>query len=141
MGEIEKVFNFETFLTGGGITLILGLLGGWDAMLKLVLISMILDWVTGLIKSIKHKTLSSRTGFNGIIRKSVMLMVVAFAVGLDEVLNIQGDTVNARFIVLMFYMGNESLSMLENIEAIGVPIPSKLRDILIQCRKKGETEK
>lgn len=141
MGEIEKVFNFETFLTGGGITLALGLLGGWDEMLKLVLIAMVLDWITGLIKSIKQKTLSSRTGFNGIIRKSVMLMVVAFAVGLDEVLSIQGDTVNARFIVLMFYMGNESLSMLENIEAIGVPIPTKLRDILVQCRKKGEVDK
>lgn len=140
MGEIEKVFNFETFLTGGTVALILGLLGGWDAMLKLVLIAMVLDWITGLIKSIKQKTLSSRTGFNGIIRKSVMLMVVAFAVGLDEVLNLQGDTVNARFIVLMFYMGNESLSMLENIEAIGVPIPSKLRDMLIQCRKKGEVD-
>lgn len=37
MGEIEKVFNFETFLTGGGIALILGLLGGWDAMLLPVL--------------------------------------------------------------------------------------------------------
>lgn len=140
MGEIEKIFNFETFATGSSITLILGLLGGWDAMLKLVLISMVLDWITGLIKSIKNKTLSSRTGFNGIIRKTVMLMVVAFAVALDEVLSMQGDTVNARLIVLMFYIGNESLSMLENIEAIGVPIPSRLRDMLVQCRKKGEVE-
>lgn len=140
MNEIEKIVNLDTLATGGLIAAILGLLGGYDSMLKLVLIAMILDYITGMIKAFKNKTLSSRVGFNGIVRKAVMLLMIAFAVALDETLSIQGDTINARFIVLMFYAGNESLSMLENIEAIGVPVPGKLRDILIQCRRKGESE-
>lgn len=137
MGEIEKVFNWETFITGGALATLVSALGGYDAMLKIVLIAMALDWITGLVKAVKLKSLTSRTGFNGVLRKGTMLMVIAFGTALDEAFNIQGETINARSLLLMFYLGNEAISMLENVEALGVPVPNKLREILVQCRNKG----
>lgn len=138
MGEIEKIFSLETLLAGGTLATIVSALGGYDAMLKIVLIAMAMDWVTGLLKGIKLKSLTSRVGFNGILRKGTMLMVIAFGAALDEAFNIRGETLNARSLLLMFYLGNEAISMLENVEALGVPVPSKLREVLVQCRKKGD---
>lgn len=34
--------------------------------------------------------------------------------------------------VIFFYLANEGISILENSAAIGIPIPAKLRDMLIQ---------
>ena len=50
-----------------------------------------------------------------------------------------GNTIPLREVVIMFYICNEALSLLENA-AVFVPIPDKLRDVLIQLRDKDTEE-
>lgn len=135
------IFNWFSLVLGGCITIIIAYLGGLDKMLEFLIIAMILDFVTGLLKGVIHKNLSSKKSYNGIVRKIVMLMIIGFGAGLDQVLKLQGQMLNIRTMLLIFYLGSEGISLLENAEQLGVPIPSRLKEILVQCKKKAEVKK
>jgi toxin secretion/phage lysis holin len=108
------------------------LLGGWDLLLKIILLLIIFDVVTGMLKAIWCKSLSSRYGFKGIIKKIIILIIIAVSNLLQTLLN---DSIPIRETVLMFYIINESISIVENA-AYFIPIPKKLRDILVQLKEK-----
>jgi toxin secretion/phage lysis holin len=112
------------------------LLGGFDKILIGLITLIVLDYITGICKAIITKRLSSSVGFRGIIKKIIVLIVVAVAVVIEDVI---GDGVPLREIVIMFFMCNEAISLLENASEF-VPIPQKLKDILIQLRDKNNTK-
>lgn len=133
---IEKVFNWFSIVGGlvGGF--LCDYLGGCDVMLKALVALVILDYVTGVLKAIYTKTLSSAVGFKGLIRKIVIFIVVATAVIVQSVI---GDAIPLREIVIIFFVCNEGISLLENASEF-VPIPTKLKDTLIQLRDKNDKE-
>lgn len=110
------------------------LLGGWDTILSALVALVILDYITGVLKAIVTKTLSSTVGFKGLIKKVVIFIVVATAVVIQSVV---GDAVPLREIVIVFFLCNEGISLLENASEF-VPIPEKLKETLIQLRDKEE---
>ena len=61
-----------------------------------------------------------------------MFIVIVVAYTIQKLLN---DTIALREIVIMFYICNEALSLLENA-AMFIPIPDKLKDVLLQLRDK-----
>ena len=61
-----------------------------------------------------------------------MFIVIAVAYSIQKLLN---DAIALREIVIMFYICNEALSLLENA-AMFIPIPDKLKDVLLQLRDK-----
>lgn len=109
-------------------------LGGWDAILKALVALVILDYITGVLKAIATKTLSSEIGFKGLIKKIIIFVVVATGVIVQSVI---GDSVPIREIVIIFFICNEGISLLENASEF-VPIPAKLKETLIQLRDKSE---
>ena len=134
MIEIEKLFNGVSIVGGivGGF--LCQWLGGWDVILKALVALVILDYVTGVLKAITNKTLSSQIGFKGLIRKIVIFIVIATAVIIQSVV---GDAIPLREITIIFFLCNEGISLLENASEF-VPIPEKLKDTLIQLRDKEE---
>ena len=66
------------------------------------------------------------------MKKIVMFIVIAVAYSIQKLLN---DAIALREIVIMFYICNEALSLLENA-AMFIPIPDKLKDVLLQLRDK-----
>ena len=58
---MDKYFNDISIVFGlvGGF--VCNFLGSWDLLLKSIVILMVLDYVTGLLKSIYNKKLSSNT--------------------------------------------------------------------------------
>jgi toxin secretion/phage lysis holin len=131
---MEKLFNTFSIYLGivGGI---LGYwMGGWDDMLKAIAFMAAADYCTGVIKAIYQKKLSSEIGFEGILKKIVMFIVIAVAYDIQRLI---GDNIPLREIVIMFYIANEGLSIIENA-AIFVPIPEKLKNVLLQLREKEE---
>lgn len=131
---ITKIFNTFSIIVGlvGGF--LCQLLGGWDVMLKALVALVILDYITGILKAITNKTLSSSAGFKGLIRKIVIFIVVATAVIVQSIV---GDSIPLREIVIIFFICNEGISLLENASEF-VPIPEKLKETLIQLRDKEE---
>lgn len=132
MKKMDKLFNWFSMVFGviGGI--LSYWLGGWDVLLKTIVFLAVVDYITGVIKGIYTKQLSSETGFKGLLKKIVMFIVIAVSYSIQ---NLVGNTIPLREIVIMFYICNEALSLLENA-AVFVPIPDKLRDVLIQLRDK-----
>ena len=114
------------------------LVGGVDKLISALLVFVALDYVTGLIAAWKTATLDSKKGFEGIKRKIVMLMIVIMAHWIDACLF---GISTCRSMVIFAYMGNEGLSILENLDRIGYSeyIPSLVRDKLAQLRTEKES--
>lgn len=112
-----------------------GALGGSDALLTALITMTVLDYITGLLKAKKLRELSSEVAFWGGMKKLLIYIVVALAVMIDQV--IEGDMAIMRGLVIGFYIATEGLSILENIGALGVPLPQRLIDVLQQLHKKS----
>lgn len=128
---MEKIFNGISVITGiiGG--LFASVFGAWDKVLCVLVVLMILDYISGLIKAVYTKTLSSDIGFKGLLKKIVILIIVALS---NEIQVLTGDNVAIREIVIMFYIANEGISILENAAVISPKMPQRLKDILLQIR-------
>jgi len=116
--------------------------GGWDAALVTLVIFMAIDYLTGLIvagvfhnsKKTESGALESRAGFKGLCRKGVALLIVLVACRLDVM-------INSNFIrdaVVIAFVANEALSIIENAGLMGVPIPAVIVKAIEVLRRKGD---
>ena len=106
------------------------LFGKWDLPLQILLTAMVLDYISGMLKAFYLGEVSSRVGYKGLIKKVGILFTIVVANLTDIVL---GLTI-FRSAICMFFCMNELISVLENIAALGVPIPDILSDRLIQTK-------
>ena len=111
------------------------LFGGIDVALQCLLIAIILDYISGMIKAFNTKTLSSSIGFKGILKKVGVLIIVMLAVLVDRVTL---DNGGIRSLVIYYFVANEGLSILENLAVAGLPIPKKLKDALKVIKKENK---
>ncbi len=100
-------------------------------MLKSILVLVILDVITGWIKAICNHNLSSDVGFKGVLKKIVIFIIIVLANIIQSLLS---QKIPLRETVIMFYILNESLSILENA-AYFIPIPKKLKEALEQLKE------
>lgn len=122
---------------------IIKLLGGWDIWLTSLLTVIAIDIITGIIKAIMLHSdksqgggLSSVSMFKGGIKKVTILLLVALGTMLDNI--ITPDEAFIRIMIVSYYIANESLSILENIGACGIPLPKALYKILDNLKSEGE---
>ena len=111
-------------------------LGDFDGFLYALVAFVVVDYITGVLRAIVERTLSSRIGAKGIARKVALFLVVGVAHLADaHLLGGEGDAL--RTAVTFFYIANEGVSLLENAAAIGLPVPDKLKDALAQLHGKS----
>ena len=115
------------------------LIGGLDGLLIALLVFMTIDIITGVSRAVLEKTLSSRIMFLGLLRKFCIFLLVIVGHVVDAYVIKTGDAV--RTMVIVFYIANDGLSILENSVALGLPVPERLREILAQLREKGDEGK
>ncbi|WP_195238686.1 phage holin family protein [Romboutsia sp. 1001285H_161024_C4] len=109
------------------------LFGGWDIALQVLISFMAMDYITGLLRGFITNKWSSDKGFKGIARKSVILIILMLSVMLDRLIN-NGQWI-FRTLICYFYIANEGLSILENVVAIGLPIPPRIKEALEQLKE------
>lgn len=123
---------------------IASMFGGWDAALTTLVIFMGIDYVTGLIVAgVFHNSgktesgaLESRAGWKGLCRKGMTLLIVLIACRLDLIMN----TNFVRDAVVIGYIANETISIVENAGLMGLPIPSAITKAIEVLTKKNEKE-
>lgn len=116
-------------------------LNGFDGFLYALVVLVVVDYITGVMRAIVDKTLSSEIGFKGIFKKVLIFVMVGIGHILDTyILGIIGNSGGSvlRTAVIFFYLSNEGISILENSTHIGLPIPQKLKDILKQLHGNDE---
>ncbi len=82
--------------------------------------------------AILEKKLSSEVGFRGIFKKILIFSFVAIGQIVDTQLVGHGSVL--RTAVIFFYISNEGISILENATVIGLPVPEKLKEVLVQLK-------
>ncbi len=142
MNETVAIKNAVLAAIAAGVSAVTGLMGGWDAALQTLLFLMAADCVSGVVvagvfkcsgKS-KQGRLDSRAGFKGLCKKGAELLLVLVAVRLDALV---GAGQYTRMAVIFFFIGNEGLSILENMGLMGVPYPRFLKNALEALQDKG----
>ena len=128
-------------IIGGAIT---SALGGWDALLKALVIFIFIDYLTGLIvagvfhasKKSETGALESRASMKGLFRKMGILLAVWMSVQLDQVIG----TDFVRNTVIISFLASEGISIVENLGLMGLPMPAILVNALDVLRKKAEED-
>ena len=134
---MDKINIIKGFITiGGGITAFL--FGGFDALLITLTALVVLDFLSGLLEATVHGKLSSAVGFKGIAKKAFIFLLVATA---HLIQGVTGSILPLRETIIIFFIANEALSLLENATRLGVPFPSKMKDILLQLKESKEIKK
>ena len=137
----------EGICTGIGMVggLIATLFGGWDAGLTTLIVFMAIDYLSGLAvagifhasKKTKTGALESGTGWKGICKKGMTLLFVLIAYRLDLVIG----TNYIRDAVIVGFVANELISIVENAGLMGVPMPAVITKAIDILQKKSQSEK
>ena len=112
-------------------------LGGCDGLLIAMVVFAVVDYITDLMCAVVDKKLSSEVGFKGICRKVLIFILVGIANILD--VEVIGTESILRTAVIFLYLSNEGVSLLENAAYLGLPVPTKLKEVLEQLHGRAET--
>lgn len=136
----------ESICTGIGVvgSFVASLFGGWDAGLKTLILFMAIDYTSGLlVAGIFHNsnktntgTLESIAGWKGLCRKGMSLLFVLIAYHLDLALGVE----YIRDAVIIGFMANELISIVENAGLMGLPLPAVITNAIDVLTKKSERE-
>jgi len=133
LGVKKQFFDMIIAAFGGAAVFLLGEPNG---LFRALVAMAALDYVTGVLNAIVRKKLSSRVGFSGIAKKMFMFIIVMTANIIDA--RVIGGGGILRSATICFFIANESISIVENASAIGLPVPKKLRDVLDQLNKEDD---
>lgn len=114
--------------------------GNLDGLILALLAFMILDYITGVIVGIMQKKLSSSTGFEGLLKKGLILIIVSVGHILDTQL-FGGESSVCRSAAIGFYIANEGISILENVGKMGMPLPKQIKKVLEQLKDGDDNAK
>jgi len=131
----EKVFQ----AIAAGIGAVISFFCGLPPILWVLLAVMSLDFITGLIVAITGKSpktefggLSSSTAFVGLMKKVIIIIVVALAHLLDFAVasNTGIDFAAVSGATCLWFIASEGISIIENAALMGIPIPDQIRQLL-----------
>lgn len=128
--------RFDTIIktASGVIGAVIGFLYGEITGLFIAITAlMALDYITGILCGIAAKALSSETGFRGLVKKLMILVIIAVGHLVDNYIIGTGSALMTA--VILFFAANEGISILENAAKLGLPIPKKLKDVLEQLKE------
>lgn len=136
----------EGICTGIGVigSLIASAFGGWDAALITLMLFMAIDYISGLLvagvfhnsKKTETGTLESRAGWKGLCRKGMTLLFVLIAYRLDLAIGVD----YIRNAVIIGFMANELISIVENAGLMGLPLPAVISKAIDVLTKQAERD-
>ena len=106
-------------------TFFLSILNGYDTLFKALLVFIVLDYLSGVMRAIYTKKLSSKVGAKGIIKKIGYIVLIVVVEILDILLK---DNGYLRNIIIYMFIANEGISILENWSAMGIKVPDIIKD-------------
>ncbi len=130
-------------------SIIMSALGILAIPVMLLITCNVIDYITGLIASkFRNQEIDSYKGIRGIAKKICMWLLVGVGVIVDQLLSYSADvagiTLPFTFLVAciaaVWLVCNEIISILENINDIGVTLPPFLQPIVKNLKKQVENK-
>lgn len=104
-----------------------------NIQVSIFIYAIMIDIITGVLKAFKSKNLRSCIGLNGLIRHTVILSLVIFLGAIS--IQLKADTFFNGLV--LFYIVQYILSIVENLYILDVPIPKSIYDKLMIFRKEN----
>ena len=130
---------------------VIAFFAGLPPVIWILLGAMSIDYLTGLFCAALGKSpktegggLSSKAAFEGLIKKVMILMLVALSTLVDLAIASSAGLVSFHSItcaVCLWFIASEGLSVIENMGEMGVPFPPKLKKALEVLRDAGDNDK
>lgn len=134
----------ETICTVSGAVgaAIATLFGGWTTGLATLIICMAIDYATGLVvagvfnnsNKTESGALESRAGFKGLCRKGLIVCFVLIGYRLD----LQIGTTYIQDAVIIGFLVNELISIVENAGLMGLPLPPMIMKAIEILKNKSK---
>lgn len=128
------------------VTVFSYLTGRINELVVVLVFFMILDYITGVAAAFVQKRLESKKSFNGIIKKIFYMALLAIAFFIDFIIIFFAENVGVKLPLSGLFgigtccwlIGTEGLSILENLNKIGVPFPTFLSKAFTQIKDGSE---
>lgn len=144
MEKLNTIKAMILAVVGSVGSIVVNWFGGWTEDLTTLLIFMGVDYVMGLAiaafwkKSGKSASgaLKSISAWQGLIRKGCSLLVVLVGYRLDLAVG----TNYIKTAVIIAFIANEAISIVENLGIMGIPLPSAITKAIDVLKNKSEGE-
>lgn len=133
MDGVRNTDTLWTTLAGGSVSAIAYLIGGIDHLIIALVMMMAVDYISGIMAAIVSRVVSSKSAFKGLMKKSAMCLSIVVANQLDIVTN-SGEFM--RNAMIMFLIGSEGISFIENLGRLGVKVPKQISKAFAQLNGK-----
>ena len=145
-GEVSDMMNGFKGLIAVALAALMAYFHELAVPMAVLLVVMVLDWVSGISAAWITKQLSSRIGIIGIVKKVCYLLIVTVGMVLDYIIQLLGGrfglTLDGVYfvglIVIIWLIVNECISILENADEMGLPVPRFLGKLLDRLKRHAE---
>lgn len=114
--QIESLHNIQQFFYSGDMKFI-----------YFLAILMGVDILTGIAKGFKNGNLWSKKSYKGIGKKTLIFCIIVLGNVIDLILNLNGALVTCT---VLYYIGHEGLSIVENCAEMDVLVPEQIKEKL-----------
>ncbi|WP_337982384.1 phage holin family protein [Lysinibacillus sp. C5.1] len=133
-----KTDTLYTSLVGGSVAGVAYFVGGIDHLFKAFVIFMAIDYILGVMVAFVVKNVDSRKALIGLFKKLAMILMVIAAVQLDLATESANFMRNA---MILFLIGMEGISMIENLGKLGMRVPKFLTSAFKQLQIDNDEKK
>ena len=143
---MDNINNIKKVTTAAG-SLLASILGVLFVPVMLLVTCNVIDYITGLLATPNRgEKISSYKGIRGIIKKVSMWLLVVVGAIIDELIKYSIITLGLNFpftfpiacVVAIWLICNELISILENLDDIGTPLPGFLERIIYYIKDHTE---
>lgn len=94
----------------------------------------IIDYITGVCLAVSEQKISSKIGTKGIAAKVLIVCLVALSYIVDT--RILDSREKFSSVTILFYCANEVISIFENVNHFGLPLPRKYKECMAGLKSK-----
>lgn len=109
-----------------------GLWIGLPVTTKLMVCAMAADILTGLVRAAAQGRINSHCSWKGMCKKALMLIFTGWLLLVDQHLQ---DAVPLGTMASMAFFGTEGISVMENLIAMGIPVPEPIARVFRDASK------
>jgi len=121
---LSDLLSLDSIISIIGV-LLTYLLGGVDDLLVVFIVVLILGIITKILNAILKKEKKFKELGTTIIKKCGYILAIILVVQLDKV---TGNTGVLRTSIIIFFIGSESLAVIQGLSFLGVSFPKEILD-------------
>ncbi len=141
---MEKNYNVIKFVFSAAAASLFSYCGKLAVPVCVLIFTMLIDYASGMAKAYCKRELSSKIGLRGIVKKLCCLAMVAVGTAADYLISLGlSDAeiplgLSVGLLIAVWLIINELISILENLSAVGVPVPSFLTGLIERLKQSAE---